>query len=569
MEALGFSRKWISWVQTLYTGTEVSVLVNGKLGESFELQRSVRQGCPLAPYLFILASDVLGYMLENPKYKIQGFRTPKGNIITSQMSADDTAIYLQVSKDNLNNMMIAMESFCKASGAKINWHKSRAIWASNRPRTWTWGEDLGLIWLQNGQQIRYLGFPMGFKVPQSQKDKVVVDKIRGQLLTWTSKKFSLRGRVLVSNQVIAASIWYLASCLDVSNEALKQVRAMLRNYVWAGKSSGRPRAKVAWQQPILPLDRGGLKLLDPEIQASALLVKLLTRGLTPGAEPWKDFIAHRAESCQQLKGGRWPKNSQWLMTADKILKLGSDFWMGTWRAWKLVRKGVIQSKPQHWAEIIRQPLFGNNFIRNAQGNMLGMSKNGRFRNWAKKGLSKTLDIWDPQTRAWMSRRDLNSILKTPKIAEQSREVLESIPWDLGDYSDPIQTGDWLVDVSALPPPGIIHVQSIREGTPWGWSYFTRPDSDTIHKLEEDPRPINTRIVTWARVATRSGFKDRITNFNPKENPPDGAAAWVVGRKGISDLVWDLKEWRWEKTGGLPEVNFCEYTSKRGYRIGLN
>lgn len=133
--ALGFSSKWISWVQTLYCGTEVSVLVNGVLGEAFELQRSVRQGCPLAPYLFILATDVLGHMLEDPKYNVQGFRTPKGNTITSQMFADDTAVYLQGSKENLNNMMVAMEVLCKASGAKINWHKSRAIWASNRPRT--------------------------------------------------------------------------------------------------------------------------------------------------------------------------------------------------------------------------------------------------------------------------------------------------------------------------------------------------------------------------------------------------------------------------------------------------
>lgn len=59
LKALGFSSKWILWVQTLYTGTEVLVMVNSKLGEPFELQRSVKQGCPLAPYLFILATDAL------------------------------------------------------------------------------------------------------------------------------------------------------------------------------------------------------------------------------------------------------------------------------------------------------------------------------------------------------------------------------------------------------------------------------------------------------------------------------------------------------------------------------
>lgn len=233
-------------------------MVNGKEGEPFELQRSVRQGCPLAPYLFILATYVLGYMLEDPNYKVKGFRTPKGSTITSQTFADDTALYLHGSKDNLCNMMIVLEKFCKASGAKINWQKSRAIWASNRPRDWTWGEEIGSTWLQGGQQVKYLGFPMGFQLQQNQKDKVIIDKIRGQLLTWTPKKLSLGGRILVCNKVISASMWYLASCLDALSEVFKQVRALLRNYVWSGKNAGKTRAKVAWQQAILPKTKGDL-----------------------------------------------------------------------------------------------------------------------------------------------------------------------------------------------------------------------------------------------------------------------------------------------------------------------
>lgn len=278
------------------------MIVNGKVGEPFELQRSVRQGCLLASYLFILAPDVLGHMLENLKYKVQGFKNPKGTQITSQMFADDTALYLKGTKDNINNMMETVEASCKESGAKINWHKTRAIWVSNRPKQWTWTEDLGFIWLQQGQQVKYLGFPKDFQLQQNQKDKMMVDKIRGQLITWTLKKLSLGGKVLVSNQVILASIWYLASCLDVSSAAIKQVKAMIRNYVWAGKSTCKTRARVAWQQAILPLDKGGIKLIDPGMQASALLVKPLTRGLTPRTQTWKDFIIHRVENCQQLKG---------------------------------------------------------------------------------------------------------------------------------------------------------------------------------------------------------------------------------------------------------------------------
>lgn len=127
------------------------------------------------------------------------------------------------------------------------------------------------------------------------------------------------------------------------------------------------------------------------------------------------------------------------------------------------------------------------------------------------------------------------------------EVLRSIPWNLGEYPEPFQVGEWLVDTSILPPPRIVHIHLIREGTPWGWSYFTRHDSDLIHKVEEEPRPINSRIMTWARVATKFGPKVRISNFNP----PDSSTVWVVGSQGIYNLQWDPKEWRWKKIGGFP------------------
>jgi hypothetical protein len=72
-----------------------AVKMNGELGPEFQLARSVRQGCPLAPYLFILATDVLGYMLADPKYRVEGLSLLKGGLVRDQTFADDTALYLK------------------------------------------------------------------------------------------------------------------------------------------------------------------------------------------------------------------------------------------------------------------------------------------------------------------------------------------------------------------------------------------------------------------------------------------------------------------------------------------
>ncbi len=56
----------------------------------------------MAPYLFILATDVLGYMMADPKYGVEGLSLPRGGLIRDQTFADDTALYLQGSLANMD-----------------------------------------------------------------------------------------------------------------------------------------------------------------------------------------------------------------------------------------------------------------------------------------------------------------------------------------------------------------------------------------------------------------------------------------------------------------------------------
>jgi hypothetical protein len=78
---LGLRPTWIQWISSFYWFASSSIKVNGEFEEDFRLAKLVRQGCPLAPYMFILATDVLGHMLDNPKHKIEGLHLPKGGCV--------------------------------------------------------------------------------------------------------------------------------------------------------------------------------------------------------------------------------------------------------------------------------------------------------------------------------------------------------------------------------------------------------------------------------------------------------------------------------------------------------
>ncbi len=80
---------------SLYCSVTSVIKLNGVIGDNFPLARLVWQGCPLAPYLFILATDVLGHMLNDPRFGIEGLTFPRGGCVKDQTFADDIALYIQ------------------------------------------------------------------------------------------------------------------------------------------------------------------------------------------------------------------------------------------------------------------------------------------------------------------------------------------------------------------------------------------------------------------------------------------------------------------------------------------
>ena len=289
---MGFPDSWIRGVAAMYKTAHSEVLLAGDKGDRFSISRSIRQGCPLTP-LFLFFAEAMSSFLVAQETRLQGLRLPiREEALLDAEFADDTAMYLAGHEDNLARFQAALEVFCDASGAKINWHKSCGFWiGAGAPPQWL--PDPSFRWIPEGTPMRYLGCQIGLELTAEQQIAPLLLSIKRKLIFWSSARLSLAGRAVVANQVLLATMWYVTSCWIFSSSCISQIQRLIRNFLWSGKNGDATRAKIAWPVITLPTSHGGLGIVDPACQSRALIGKFVVRNLLPSVEPWKEFLRHR------------------------------------------------------------------------------------------------------------------------------------------------------------------------------------------------------------------------------------------------------------------------------------
>ena len=262
MEKLGFGQKWIRWTMNCVTTASMSILLNDSPLKPFKMEKGLRQGDPLSPYLFILVSEALVCILKkaHDMNLIEAVKMGKTKINLKHLQfVDDTLISAPKDSRCITNYFRILDVFALMSGLSLNYSKSCFISWNSADHAWARDIARSVGCSHARPPFTYLGFPFGDHMNRCSAWKPIVEKIENRLAAWKAKILSRAGRLTLIKSVLnSLPVYYMSMFKMLKVIALKIVK-LQRRFFWGGtndKYVGCPT--VIWSDIELPTEMGGL-----------------------------------------------------------------------------------------------------------------------------------------------------------------------------------------------------------------------------------------------------------------------------------------------------------------------
>jgi len=275
MTHMGFLDRWLLWMKMIFSSGVSSILLNGVPGKKFHCKRGVRQGDPLSPLLFVIAAELLQYVIND------ACRQGHLQIPIPQPSfdfpiiqyADDTLFLMQADPIQLTHLKTILDNFALSIGLKVNFSKS-SMFSINVPEA-TMVNLAAILGCQIGSMpFTYLGLPMGTTKPRmTDLTPLMVDRVERRLSACSSL-LSYTGRLQLINSVITPVTTYTMCSIKLPSGVIENIDRARKQCLWRGNNqANRGGHLVAWHHVQKPKDKGGLGIQNLRLQNDALLLK--------------------------------------------------------------------------------------------------------------------------------------------------------------------------------------------------------------------------------------------------------------------------------------------------------
>ncbi|GJY26291.1 RNA-directed DNA polymerase, eukaryota [Tanacetum coccineum] len=291
LRAFGFGSKWCSWIRGCLHSGMASVLLNGSPTSEFQFHCGLKQGDPLAPYLFILIMESLHLSLSRAIEAgiFKGIKIGSSLNISHLFYADDAVFIGEWSIANLSGITHILHCFSLLSGLSINLKKSHLLGVGIR------SEDVNAAALYFGcstmkTPFKYLGVMVGGNSSTLQAWDDTIGKLKARLSNWKLKTLSVGGRLTLLKSVLGSTPIYNMSIYKVPKSVLQTMESIRRNFFNGVQCDERKIVWIKWAKVLASKKYGGLGVSSFYALNRALLFKWVWRFISRDNSLWCRLI---------------------------------------------------------------------------------------------------------------------------------------------------------------------------------------------------------------------------------------------------------------------------------------
>jgi hypothetical protein len=205
---------------------------------------------------------------------------------------DDTIVVMEAFQVQVALFKNLITDFADATSLNVNFQKSNMILINCSDEL---GDGLAhILECQIATMpFTYLGLPLGTTKPTVQDLSPLLDKV-GRRLNACSRFLSYAGRLTYIDSMLSALPTFYMCTMKIQKTAIKIIDRGRRHCLWAKREEWEKQAQslVAWETVCKPKDKGGLGIMNLEIQNDALLLKFMDKFMNKANIPWVDLVWH-------------------------------------------------------------------------------------------------------------------------------------------------------------------------------------------------------------------------------------------------------------------------------------
>ena len=214
LKKFGFGNNFVNWIETLISKQESCVINGGNTTQYFHLERGARQGDPILAYIFILALEVLSFLVRNNK-DIKGLNI-FDHLFLYTAYADDT--FFLENKESIEELVKTFTLFSSFSGLKPNISKCEICGLGPLK-----GVEMAVCGMQTVDltkgAIKILDIYFSYNINlMNQKNYCkAITSIHGILKLWRMRNLSIEGKIVVFKTLAISKLVYLALFTVIPN----------------------------------------------------------------------------------------------------------------------------------------------------------------------------------------------------------------------------------------------------------------------------------------------------------------------------------------------------------------